>query len=384
MRIGLLTGEFPPMQGGVGDFTRELALALAALGEDVQVITRPLGAAGPPAAYGLHPCSRAWAWPALLQVRALARRLRLDILNIQYQAAAYDLAAPIHFLPAVAGVKTVVTFHDLRIPYLFPKAGPLRPLAVTRLARSAAGAIATDPADAAELRRRGVRRVAQIPIGSNIAPVPPAGYDRAAWRAQNGIGPQMCLVGYFGFLNASKGGDTLVRALAQLAAQNLPVKLALIGGRTGASDTTNAAFSAQVEAEIRQADLTDRVIRTGFIEPAQVSAWLLACDLLTLPYRDGVSFRRGTLMAALAHGCPIISTQPPVAWPELQAGENMCLVPPAAPEALAAAVQMLWRAPELRARLGRGAQALAELFRWETIAARTRAFYQTLLDRPTS
>jgi glycogen synthase len=39
MRIGLITGEYSPDQGGVGDFTRELGKALAALSHDVHVIT---------------------------------------------------------------------------------------------------------------------------------------------------------------------------------------------------------------------------------------------------------------------------------------------------------------------------------------------------------
>jgi len=41
MRIGLITGEYPPMQGGVGDFTHELGKALAALGHEVHVLTSP-------------------------------------------------------------------------------------------------------------------------------------------------------------------------------------------------------------------------------------------------------------------------------------------------------------------------------------------------------
>jgi glycogen synthase len=39
MRICLVTGEYPPQQGGVGDYTHELATALAALGADVTVLT---------------------------------------------------------------------------------------------------------------------------------------------------------------------------------------------------------------------------------------------------------------------------------------------------------------------------------------------------------
>ena len=39
MRIGLIAGEYPSDQGGVGDFTREIGKALAALSHDTHVIT---------------------------------------------------------------------------------------------------------------------------------------------------------------------------------------------------------------------------------------------------------------------------------------------------------------------------------------------------------
>jgi glycosyltransferase involved in cell wall biosynthesis len=314
------------------------------------------------------------------RIAALARRHKLDLLNVQYQAAAYGLSAPIHFLPAWAGVPVVVTFHDLRVPYLFPKAGRLRPAAVTRLARTAAGVIVTDPADGDELRRRGVTRLAQIPIGSNVAPEPPANYDRQAWRAELGVRPDELLLGYFGFLNASKGGDTLVSALAILADRKAPVKLLLIGGQTGASDPENAVFEAQLQRQILRNDLERRILRTGFVPAPAVSGHLLACDALVLPYRDGVSFRRGSLMAALAHGCAVISTQPARPLPELRDGENIRLVPPESPPALVLAVSELLHAPELRARLGQAARQTAASFRWDAIAGRTLDFYRSILS----
>ena len=390
MKIGLVTGEFPPLKGGVGDYTHELAKALAVLGQAVHIVTIRACAAFRPAeaAFTLHPVIGRWSFAALFQIRALAQTLQLDILNVQYQAAAYGLSAPIHFLPRVCGLgrrgpadwplKTVVTFHDLRIPYLFPKAGRLRPAAVTYLARSATGVIATDPVDEAELRRRGVARLTQIPIGSNIAPAPPEGYERAAWRLRHGVGPEEMLLGYFGFLNESKGGDTLIEALARLAEQGLPVKLALIGHRTGSSDATNAAFGARLDALMAQHHLADRILATGYAEAAEVSAWLMACDALVLPYRDGVSFRRGSLMAALVHGCPIVSTEPAAPLPSLRPGENIVLVPPDAPDALVQAVLELRASPELRARLGAGAAALSAQFAWDKISAQTLEFWRSL------
>jgi glycosyltransferase involved in cell wall biosynthesis len=385
MRVGLVTGEYPPLQGGVGDFTKQLGRALAAAGADVHIITTMRSASGSTGAVTVHPLVNGWTFGALLRIRNLARHLRLDILNIQYQAAAFGLSAPIHFLPDLAGAKTVVTFHDLRIPYLFPKAGRLRPAAVTHLARAAAGVIVTDPADEQELRRRGsVKRLAKIPIGSNIEAAPPAGYDREVWRARLGVGSKELLLGYFGFLNESKGGETLISALAILKDRRAPFKLLLIGGQTGSSDATNAEFEAKVEKMIRRYDLGDHILRTGFVEAAQVSGHLLASDVVVLPYRDGVSFRRGSLMAALAHGCAIITTEPQTAMPEALDGVNLRLVPPGSPQALVLAITGLLDAPALRARLGQGASELAASFDWDAIARRTLDFYRSILGASTA
>ena len=379
MRVGLVTGEYPPMQGGVGDFTRQLGQALVSLNIETHVITSRRAAADGAAGLTIHPLIERWSFVALWRIRTLARHLKLDLINLQYQSAAYGLSAPIHFLPRWAGVPVVVTFHDLRVPYLFPKAGKLRPAAVTHLARSAAGVVVTDPAEAEELQRRGgVRRLVQIPIGSNIAPTPPAGYNRDAWRAELGVRPGELLLGYFGFLNASKGGDTLVSALAVLADRKTPAKLLLIGGQTGASDATNVVFEAQLARQISRYGLAQRILHTGFVEASQVSGHLLACDAIILPYRDGVSFRRGSLMAALAHGCAVISTEPPRALPELKNGDNIRLVPPESAPALVLAISELMGAPELRARLGRGALALAAGFQWNVIASRTLDFFRSI------
>ena len=48
MQIGLITGEYPPMQGGVGDFGRELGQTLVELGHEVHVITGKSQIANPP------------------------------------------------------------------------------------------------------------------------------------------------------------------------------------------------------------------------------------------------------------------------------------------------------------------------------------------------
>jgi len=313
-------------------------------------------------------------------VLALAEDLELEVLNLQYQAAAYRMHSAINFVPGRQGrPPVVVTFHDLKVPYLFPKAGPLRWQAVRILVHRADSVIVTNQEDYLQLEGEiPSARLSLIPIGSNIPPAPPSGYDRDAERARWGVGPDDLLLGYFGFLNESKGGEELMQALAILVAHGVPAHLLMVGGRVGSSDSTNQAYAERVESLIAESGLEERVHWTGYTYPETVSAGLLATDVCVLPYRDGVSFRRGTLHACLAHGRAVVTTRPVVPLSQVRDGENMLLVKSRDPEGLAEAVMRLADGPALRARLEAGAVVLAAGFAWERIARQTAALFRRL------
>ncbi len=383
MRVFLITGEFPPMQGGVGDYSREIGLALRDLGSEVHVATSTW--AGPVQGLTVHPIIERWTWGCWRPLLDLVRYCEPDVVHVQYQAAAYAMHPAINFLPRRVRLlgahrpRTVVTFHDLKVPYLFPKAGPLRRWVVNELARSSDVAITTNLGDFEALRGELASPPALIPIGSNIAPRLPVEYDRDAWRARWGTNPGDLLLCFFGFINDRKGVDTLLHALKLLCTEPQTAvgpQLLFIGGETGASDPTNIAYLAHIQALIAELGLADHVHWTGYLPADEVSASFLAADLCVLPFRDGVSFLHGTFHAALAHGVPILTTRPCVPLPELIDGKNVTLVPPADPPALAAAIQRLAANPDLRRTLGAGARLLAEAFRWDKIAADTLALYR--------
>lgn len=390
MRIGLVTGEFPPMEGGVGAFTEQLARALAALGHEIHIITsrkarpsdtaRTLSAAHQPVDLGyasLHPRAGRWRWPDLSVVADVALRHDLEVVNLQYQAAAYNMRSPaITYLPwRLKGfVPTVVTFHDLRVPYLFPKAGRLREYVVRALARRAAGCIATNAVDFQTLQGWVENPLRQIPIGSNIDVYEPNHVEIEEVRQGLGLSRDTVLLGYFGFLNESKGADTLIAALAELDER---YHVVFVGGQTGSSDPdNNEAYLRSLRERIENLGLDQRVHWTGFLSPQRVSAHLVASDMMVMPYRDGVSLRRGTLMAVLAHGRPLVTTIPADNDPAFRDSENMLLVPPDNSAALAAAVARLADDSLLRSRLGKGAHELAQLFGWERIAQETASFLE--------
>ena len=396
LKIGLVTGEYPPMEGGVGAYTQELAKALSQLGHQVHIITSHEARREPekrrfwdpqePVDLGyarLHPLVNRWWWSATSTIARVAVDNDLNVVNLQYQAAAFSMRVPaINFLPwrLREVTKTIVTFHDLRHPYMFPKAGRLRPAVVRNLARSAEGVIVTNREDHLKLAEQGLddNKLAQIPIGSNIKAIIPSKRAVLKVRNQLGVGPEDQMLGYFGFVNSSKGTDILIQALSKLPPD---IHLLFVGAHTGSSDLkNNETFRSQLMGMINDLGLGGRVHWSGFLADEDVSAYMHVVDLMVLPYRDGVSLRRGTLMATLAHGRPLLSTYPTSPLPELIHGQNVWLVAVDEPNTLKDAIKMLLADPECRTRLGEGALAVADCFTWDKIAQSTVTFYNRIVS----
>src|SRR5262249_3605883 len=150
-------GEYPPDVGGVGDYTMRLRAALSDSGWPSGVLTR----------------SHVRKWNARSLVVLVRAAPRDGIVHVQYQAAAFDLLGDICLAPmllrlARRGVRSVTTFHDARVPYLFPRAAGLRPVALRLLARTSDAVVAADQRDLRALGGPSPRHY-HVPIGSNVS-----------------------------------------------------------------------------------------------------------------------------------------------------------------------------------------------------------------------
>lgn len=369
------------MRGGVGAYTAELAHALTSAGVRVSVVTTqqaqtPLYQATPVVIY---PVIGRWGARIWQQIPHLAQQIGATWLHVQYQTAAFAMNPAINLAPDqwrryakrhAYPLQVAWTYHDLLVPYLFPKAGTrLRRWVTLRPVQTSQLVIATNEGDYQELAAAtGSATRLKIPIGSNIQIHEAAPEVRATGSSRRVYRDQPLLLGYFGFLNRSKGGLTLVRTLHTLVGQGYDAHLLMIGEKVGASDPTNYAYLQEVEALIQQLGLVERVQWTGHLADAEVSYALQRVDVLLMPYVDGASLRRGTLMAGLAHGCAIVTTTPQSPLPELVDGRDLFYVPPEAPQLAANAVLRLANEPDLRQALQASARRQSQLFTWSTIA----------------
>lgn len=403
LKVCLVTGEYPPQIGGLADYTRHLARGLMREGITVGVLTTASASDHQPPQEAPEPEVLATAPRWDFRIFRLARRavdqLQPDVLHIQYQTGAFGMHPAINLLPRWLAwrrprVAVVTTFHDLREPYLFPKAGPLRRWATQQLALGSRGVIATNPEDAAILRswiggaaRR--PRLAAVPIGPNILPAEGRPGDPRAIRRAWGIPEDAYLLGHFGMLNRTKGLETAFRALRLLLDQGLPARLVMLGEEVGPTDATNRRYRDELRRLARELGLEGHLVWTDYLPPEELSRALAALDCCLLPYTEGASYRHGALLAALAHGVPVVTTQPhpvsaasaadPGAFPPLEDGVHCRLVPPGDAPALADAARQVLKEATLRRTLAEGGQGLAAHFSWNAIARDTAEFYRQVL-----
>jgi len=376
MNVCMICPTFPPNDKpcGVGDYTHELALRLSCLGLSLTVVASTSHRGDPRSSIPTIPFTRAWDRRALSGLLRMIRTECFNLVHIQYTPELYGRSPWMKLFPAASvilgGPPVIVTPHTLVGGY--PSATVLAPLLVGFSRR-----IICPNDEVAYLISRYLpflrRRVRPIPIGSNIPgpPTAPASTRRAT-RVDLGLDEGMILLSHFGFAYPGKGLETLLGALAALHAAGTPFRLAVIGSVWPGAE----AYAEQLQTLSRNLGLNDHVQWLGRCSRERVAALLSASDIYVVPYDDGISSRRGTLMAGVVHGLPIISTYParPSRW--FRDGENVLLVPPKDEAALTEAILEMIASPDLRQRLRQGIQELACTFSWPRIAEATAAVYR--------
>jgi glycosyltransferase involved in cell wall biosynthesis len=201
------------------------------------------------------------------------------------------------------------------------------------------------------------RGAVHVPVASNITPVE---LTRDAARRRLGLDAQL-VVALLGRGNPSRALDHAGAAVTALAHARGARSLVVLN--LGA-DAPPLPVAPGIE------------VRTpGRMSADELSLHLLAGDLALLPFTDGVSTRRTTVMAALAHGLPVlglrgVNTDTAL----LEHPEALTLTPVGEIAAFArAAVELAGDAARLRA-AGEAARRLyADRFDWPLVAERVKA-----------
>ncbi len=181
----------------------------------------------------------------------------------------------------------------------------------------------------------------------------------------------------FGQIKPYKGIDVAIRAYARLdQSVRARCRLRIVGKPyMDTAPLIELARSLGVEDQV--------LFDFRFVPDGEMVEMLARADALLFPYREIEA--SGVLMAAIAHGRPLIASRLGAFGELIKDGENGFLVEPGDDRALAAAMSLMILQPERREIMAEGMTRLRQSIpSWCEIARQTAGIYRELAASPTA
>ena len=320
MKVLMVSGEYPPMKGGVGRYTHNLVTALEKNGVDIAVAcsVNNAGAHGS----GLFPVIRKGDRQNSSRLLDLVDELKPDVVDVQYERGLYEIdTTPKHILQRLMYGSTLTKFFE-NCPV--PTISTLHTVIPHEEYRSYV----------AERARRKEGRFAALPT--------PVRYAIRRWfmeqrynllvetvaKSTEVISPSHTLleivkrgrVIYHGaeiFPGISKPKDELRQEFGLPAGRKLLLAFGYVGSYKGFDILDSMKLPAGWDLVVKQnkhergvekpVELKNAIsLNLGYIDDAALSRLFLSCDAIIFPYR--VVSISGVMFDALAHGLPFVAS----------------------------------------------------------------------------
>jgi phosphatidyl-myo-inositol dimannoside synthase len=383
LRILVYTHEFPPFRGGAGVYSFDLAVGLAALGQEVHVATPVTPSVGNAAeqsgidALHMHYITAAHAHPADVR-RFLAHlewRYRFDFILVTERRAQEIFATmtpgPAPYAAAIHGTE-VLDYFGGRQAFL-----ALMPDQMLRFYEGAAICIAvsnTTRGLAKTLLPGGAVNLVAVQNGINLARLAPPDRDKVQ-ALRRRFGDDADLVFCLGRLALDKGQDTLMRAFREVR-QSHPRALLLVGGEGPAR--------ASLETLRTELELETCVEFVGAIPAGELPAYFDACSVFALTSRSENRWEGFGLVYLEAgyYGKAVIGGNEGGVPEAIADRSSGLLVPPRNEYAIASAISALLSDREASRQMGEnGRRRVLEFFNSKRMAEETLQHIERALQR---
>lgn len=361
LRIAMITGSWPPIHCGVGDYTARLTSELEQHNCEVMVLTSNDASH----AKNVQPSMHTWLRRELPKVLEFIAMVRPDIIHMQYPSVMYKRHIFPNLLPRLVkkyypDLPFVLTLHE------YHDASRLGQLRSRLTLRGPDSLVLTNQADKNDLRAYEQRlKSSIIPIGSNI-PI----------ANQNKVQSQKLLRKYgvqngqywlnLGFVDPSKGVEQLIDAVQQ-SQSRLPL---IIATEYSPSNPYHQQVMRLIETASRP------VIWTGFLNEVELSLLIQCSTSVVLPFDTPATERRGSVIAALAHGKAVVTTGLPSESPF---SDSAALIADNSARTIAAKLDQLVDDLDFRHELEVAARKAAKNYIWTNIAIQHRELYIKML-----
>jgi len=361
MNWHIITGEYPLQPGGVGDYTYLLAKGLAEAGDIVHVWTPAHGFPVPslhdvevhllPQRFGLrwlialHRGIRQYRQPSTILVQYVPHMYGWKAMNIAFCC----------WLAILRKRNVSVMFHEVAFPFRPGQPWKHDLLALVHRAmawgivRSAKRSFTSIEHYRALLGRLGAPKtsISLLRIFSNV-PSPACTDNREIAQCEVRATHER-LLGVF----SSFGSEIrpLLEAVFPRLLENPKLGALLVG----------PASSLVQDLCQRFPSFKGRITTTGRLNALEAGSYLQKCDVLLQLYPDGACAARGTLLAALASGVPVVTTLGPLTDAVLSESGALAFAENH-PEAIRAVVESLLADPAEAGKLGARGREICEQY----------------------
>ncbi|MDD4955626.1 MAG: glycosyltransferase family 4 protein [Candidatus Omnitrophica bacterium] len=378
MNIYIISGTFPEMHCGVGDFTYRFCSELKKYGLTLNIVTTKNPQIKPLEGVTVTQLIKSWNFSGLFTLLDFFKKNKADIIHIQYPTQSYKDKAMINVFPVflklfLPKIRLIVTMHDIATAHIFNK---IRAIPFFMFCDKIVLTVSEEKEYLAKKMPFLRSKLEVIHISSNIKPVTMDSGEKKLIRQKLGVLEGETLISNFGYILPKKGLETLLYCLKILKEEGSLIKLIFISEFLPQENK----YHASLKGLACSLNVSDLIIWTGYCPEEEASRYLLSSDICVELYDDGVSYRRGSFLAALCHGLPVIVNIKEKLPDGLKDSENILAVPVKDAKKLADAVKKLIASGELRARLGCFAKELSEIFSYENVAKEYFDLYNSVLQ----
>jgi len=266
-KILFITGSYPPDVCGVGDYSERLFNALKKHGGLFELFYK-----------------KNWSLSSLFLYLKEIKSKKADLIHIQYPTEGYGYSfLPLLLVAFLPKKKIIVTIHELSNRTFKAKMFTMLLLFFSKKI------IVTNETEYVYLKKLPIlnrKETFIINIGSNIP---------RSKNCENNILERKIDLAYFGHIRPIKGLESFIAVANQFCDRK---KCAIIGQNL-------VRYQSYLE-ELQNESACIGYLLNGSVK--ETADNLSDCKIVYLPFPDGVSSRRGSLMAAALNGCVIVTT----------------------------------------------------------------------------
>ncbi len=368
LKIIMITGSYPPMRCGVGDYTYQLSKEIGNRQIDISILSSR-GARLDALNTVLHPVVKKWSLLRMICLADEIRRASPHIVHMQYPTIGYGYRLgpqALLVLLRLAGIKVVTTVHEFRLASI-----PRRISIVPFILWSNALIVTSDEERAAitnacpRLKNKLQKWAYVIPVGSNI----PVIHTSAPSENRDRI------VSFFGLFYPGRKIELVINSFRKVSEAHPDLKFRFIGD-------VHPRYKGYFEKikQLSEAELPPEQIEWVLGKsPEEIAVALKGSRACILPFPDGASFRRSTLIAVLSLGVPTITTKGASTPSQLIDGLNVLFA--ADKDAIAEKIDNVLTNKALSTRLSENAMILSSSFSWDHITAEHIKVYDKLYNK---